>query len=204
MSHYKTAFNSSKLNLHHKNRRLLFCTRCTRCQHNIVQLPIKDQWGSSALLSFIKTPLFLGLVAKQKPKTAWLLHVKTEAAFCLSRVHLIILHDSHWVSFSFQLQVEGRLPGHTLSSSENNQIIEACQAASCFCNCTSCYTGLVWVQMSNQSQNEFSRMQELVRWFCTEHNKGICLQNLPCAYTVSTLEEFRVSKNRHDTCFPFF
>ena len=52
-----------------------------------------------------KTFVVLLLVAVQKPKAVRLLDAKTEAAFCLRRVHLIIRDDIRWLSFSsYQLQ----------------------------------------------------------------------------------------------------
>lgn len=65
---------------------------------------MSKEWLYSCLIH--KTSIVLLLAAVQKPKAHWLLDAKTEAAFCLCRVHLIIRDDSLWLSFSsYQLQV---------------------------------------------------------------------------------------------------
>lgn len=47
-----------------------------------------------------KNLIVLLLVIKQKPQAAWLLDAKLKQLFVLGLVRLIILDESHWLSFS--------------------------------------------------------------------------------------------------------
>lgn len=146
----------------------------------------------------------------QKPKTAWLLNAKTEATFCLGSVHLIILDDSHWLSFSsYQLQIGLAARTHFLQH-RDNLIIEVGQRLSVLLTYIRPEQGVfqwIWGFDPLFGSIHDSWSSESVRRFFSFYKiqllqiYTVCFLN---ACTLSTLEEFGASKNRHDTCFLYF
>lgn len=100
-------------------------------QHNIVhEIPAQIQCSFLIHSSPIVSPV-------QKPKAAWLLYAETEAAFCLRRVHWIILVDGHWLIFSSYHLHMGPAARTNFLWHWNNLIIEVCQSLYSYSLCAS-------------------------------------------------------------------